>query len=169
MSIITLIIESCAKSFRESDGCVGLFFSENGNKIVIEAYNKVVKPALIGIYDFIMKNPSELIEKNFNALYIATLLRFVYYFRIYLAREELPVMLKFCCDLKSNLSQLNNVIQQTAIAFLDVRHGNFAHFVDLVPFFNSDSFEKYAEDVLKMVHRIDSQSKTLAIGSTRIL
>ena len=81
------------------DGCTQLFVHVS---IISYAYENIVKKTLGGIYGWLGDNREKNIENSFNVMHVASLIRFLFYFRIYLPSEEVPFLLQFFCSLKTS-------------------------------------------------------------------
>jgi exportin-2 (importin alpha re-exporter) len=83
-TLLTLIIDGSNKGFRDIDGCTQLFVRE---ELIQYTYNSIVKKTLFKMYEWLGKNPEHKIESHFNPIHIATIIRFLFYFRIYFPKE----------------------------------------------------------------------------------
>ena len=138
------------------DGSTQLFVNQ---KIIDVGYSHIVNPIFNEIYDFIMKNPKTPIENRYDPLFVATLLRYVFYFRIYLPQKDLPIIVKLCTDMETETTQLANVIFITVAGFLSIRHGNFSQYRDFIQFFNGENLKDLAVGIFSMVYRYDQKFK----------
>lgn len=93
-----------------------------------------------------------MIEAEFNTLYLATLLRYVFYFRIYLPVEDLSIILKLCSNIRTESASLNNVILITISAFLSIKHGDFTMYRNLNYYFKGENLKDVAIDIFKTVY-----------------
>lgn len=84
-----------------------------------------------------LENKNEDVLKNFNAIHIATLLRFLFYFRIFIPREELCSIVQILTTIKTDHKSLRKVIYLSINGFLIIKHGDFDTFKNLTPYFNS--------------------------------
>ena len=117
MKILTLLIEGGSEAFREVDGSTQLFININ---IIQAGYALIVKPSFTDLYTLITNNQGP-IEMYENALYISILLRYVFYYRHYIPKEDLILIIKMCADMKTQTVQLANILFITVIGFISIR------------------------------------------------
>lgn len=81
IDLISFIIDGCSKGFRDVDGCTQLFVDQS---CIEFSYQEIIKNKLYDIATWLKNNPNGNIEDNYNTIYIATIIRFLFYFRIYI-------------------------------------------------------------------------------------
>jgi hypothetical protein len=79
-------------------------------------------------------------------------MRFIYYFRIYLPKDDLTLIVKFCTNLLTNTKTFKNILYLTLEAFLEIKHGNFALYKDFVQYFDAVKLGELAFDILKVIY-----------------
>lgn len=81
--ILGLTIDGSSKGFRDVDGCTQLYVKP---EIIYFCYQNIVKKSLGQVHDWIQNNKNDDVLKNFNAMHLATLIRFLFYFRLYIPK-----------------------------------------------------------------------------------
>lgn len=93
-----------------------------------------------------------MIEDAFNALHVAILIRFLFYFRIFFPPEELPALLQFMTKLRTRSDTLRRAVQLGINGFLIIKHGDFEHFRYMNLYFTPDNLRPVAVDVLRVIY-----------------
>lgn len=101
-------------------------------------------------------------------MHVATLIRFLFYFRIYFPREELTSLLQFFAKLRTRNESLRRVIYLTINGFLIIKHGDFDTYRNLVPYFNSDNLRPIAVDILRVIYEGTTGEDFLQDGLTKM-
>lgn len=85
-SLVNLVVDSGAVAYRSVDGvtCLGI-----GEDILQVTYQQLVKNYFQKVYGWIMTAGDKPIESQFMPVHLALYLRFVYYFRLYIPKEDL--------------------------------------------------------------------------------
>jgi hypothetical protein len=96
--LLGLTIDGSSKGFRDVDGCTQLFVNP---QLIEYCYHNIAKKSLAVIYGWALEHSEKPIDKNFNVLYVAILIRFLFYFRIYFPKEELPSILQFFASIRT--------------------------------------------------------------------
>lgn len=143
------MIDGSSKGFRDVDGCTQLFVNEN---IITYTYQEILKKTLFSIYEWMGKSPEEKIERHFNPIHISTIIRFLFYFRIFIPKEELSSIVQFLTSIKSDNSSLLKVVYLSINGFLVMRHGDFVYFRNLVYYFRGEPLKGNAIDILKLIY-----------------
>lgn len=85
-------------------------------------------------------------------IHIATIIRFLFYFRIYLPKEELNSILQFLTVIKTDNKSLSKVIYLAINGFLIMKHGDFIYFKNMVYFFRGEKLKPCSVDILKLIY-----------------
>lgn len=101
--MLTLVIESAPKSFRDIDGVTQ---SHINTQIIVFCYDNFIKGILNKIFNKTMETSDKPIESKMNIVELLTTLRFIFYFRIYLPPTDLVLIVKLCCTMKTNNDSL---------------------------------------------------------------
>lgn len=147
--ILSLAIDGCSKAFRDVDGCTQLFVNP---QIIEHCYENIAKKTLSNVYSSILSAPNSFVEQKFNVIHIATLIRFLFYFRIYLPREELTSILQFLAAIRTSSRSLRKVINLSINGFLIMKHGDYQYYRNLVPFFTTPILRTVAVDIFKVIY-----------------
>lgn len=148
-TILNFTIDGSSKGFRDVDGCTQLFVNQN---IIDYTYQNIAKKSLFEVYDWMTKNEQSLIESKFDKIHITILLRFLFYFRIYIPKDELTSIVKFLTSIKTQNKQLRKVIYLTLNGFLIMKHGDFNYYKNMETFFVGDRAADIATDVLRVIY-----------------
>lgn len=97
-TLLNLIVDAGSSAYRSLDGVTSLGVSED---IVQFGYLQLVKNHFQQVYGWIMNNEGKPIEGQFVPVQLAFYLRYVYYFRLYIPKEDLDLIVRFCCALRS--------------------------------------------------------------------
>lgn len=92
---------------------------------------------------------------------IVTVIRFLFYFRIFLPKEELIGIVKLLCAIKTGNSSLKQVLLLSINGFLGIRHGDFVMYKNLVSFFNSNNLEDIAVGVFLVIYNSTTEQQFL--------
>ena len=155
-SLLSLIIEGSTKGFRDIDGCTQLFVNE---RLIQFTYVEIIKKRLFNISEWIRNNAGTPIEKQYQPMYIVTIIRFLFYFRIYFPKNQLSALVKFLTSIKTNLKPLNKVIYLSINGFIVIRHGDFVMYRNLEFFFKGQPLKEIAVDVLTIAYEGTRQSE----------
>ena len=131
-------MESASKAFRDVDGVTQLFISKN---IIDYCYNSIVKNSLNQFFEFCVNNPNNMIENNFNIIHVVITLRYLFYFRNYLPHDDLIIILRLCCSIKTQKPSLKAIIFLLINSFITIRHGDFVMYKDIKSYFNAETLE----------------------------
>lgn len=96
-----------------------------------------MKVDLADIYNWILSNDNKNIENELNITLIITLMRYCFYFRIYLPVENYGLIIQFLAAINTQNNSIKMLIFTTMNAFMNIRHGDFMHFRNLKYYFNS--------------------------------
>lgn len=163
--LLGLVIDGSSKGFRDIDGCTQLFVSP---QIIEYCYHNIAKKSLGIVYEWSTINKETPLENRFNVMHVATLIRFLFYFRIYLPKEELSSVLQFLASLRSNHVTLKKVIYLSINGFMVMRHGDFESYKNLTFYFNSQNLKPIAFDLLKLIYEGTRAEKSLQDGLTKM-
>lgn len=128
-----------------------------------------MKKTLFNMYEWLGKNPEHKIESQFNPIHIATIIRFLFYFRIYFPKEELSSILQFLTTIKSENKSLLKVIYLSINGFLVMRHGDFLHFRNLTYYFRGEVLKSSAVNILKVAYEGTMREEALQESLTKML
>ena len=79
--ILNFLIDSASKAYRDIDGCTETYINAD---IITQCYDHIVKNDLAEIYNWILANEGKNVEDELNVTLLITLMRYCFYFRIYL-------------------------------------------------------------------------------------
>ena len=91
-----------------------------------------------------MNNDSKNIEDEINIILIVTLMRYCFYFRIYLPAENYQLIIQFLAGINTQSKSVKTLIFTVMNAFMTIRHGDFTHFRNLKYYFNSENTQTVA-------------------------
>lgn len=86
---------------------------------------------------------------------LVTLMRYCYFYRIYLSTDNYELIVKFSASINTNSPSVKTLVFMVINAFLTVRHGDFMHFKDLKYHFNSENTQLVAPDILQTIYKND--------------
>lgn len=164
--MLTLVIESAPKGFRDIDGTTQLHINQN---IITYCYDSFIKNLLNKIFNKNIENPHVPIERKANIVEILTTLRFIFYFRIYLPPADLTLIIRLCCSLHTDNDSLKEVLLLMVNAVLNLRHGNFTLYKDFKFYFNDQNIQEVASDIIKFISARDSEDNVLKLAVARLL
>lgn len=163
--LVTLVIESAHKGFRDVDGATSLHINPN---IILFCYEQFIKNTLNTIFVKSNENKNKGIEKQVNITELLTALRFIFYFRIYLPTEELNLILKLCCGMYSENDSLKEIIVLVVSGIVGVKHGDFVRYVNIVPYYDEKKLKVVAGDVLNMIGIYEKETTELNASLNRL-
>lgn len=99
---------------------------------------------------------------------MAIVIRFLFYFRVYFPKGELPSILQFLASIKTDDLSLRKVIYLSINGFLLIKHGDFTNYRDLVNFFNPDNLKPIAFNLLKVAYSGTTAESFLQEGLTKM-
>ena len=134
--LLNLVMESASKAFRDIDGVTQLFISKS---IVDYCYHNIVKNTLNQFYEFCANNPNSCIESNFNIIHVVITLRYLFYFRTFLPYDDLIIILRFCCCMRTQKYSLKSIIFLLINSFITIRHGDFVMYKEIKPYFDANT------------------------------
>ncbi len=70
---------------------------------------------------------------------LITVMRYVYFFRIFISPDNYELIIKFASSIKTNNLSVKTLVFMITNAFLTVRHGDFQHYRNLKNYFNSQN------------------------------
>ena len=161
--LLTLITDCAPKAFRDVDGATQLYIDV---KIISFCYSEIIKKALNNIYNVAVSNAP--IETQVNKIHLVAVLRFLFYFRVFLPENELSSILKLCCMINTNEPSLMEVIILMISSYTSIRHGDFLLIKNQKYFFDEHNFPEVAKDIFDVISRVNSQSKDLNPSITRL-
>ena len=144
-----LIIDGASKGFRDVDGCTQLFVKE---ALIQCTYQQIIKPRLEGFANWLSQNKEKNIEDQYNPIYISTIIRFLFYFRIFFPREDLTSILQFLTSIRTGNKSLTKVIYLCMNGYIILRHGDYMYFKNLEFFFKGHALNPVAADVFKVIY-----------------
>lgn len=163
--LLTLVIESAYKGFRDVDGVTSLNINQN---IILFCYEQFIKGTLNTIFIKSTENKGKGIEKQMNFMELLTALRFIFYYRIYLPTQELNLILKLCCGMYSQNDSLKEIIVLVVTGIVGVKHGDFTRFVNIVPYYDEHKLKVVAGDILNMVGAYEKETTELSASLNRL-
>lgn len=101
-------------------------------------------------------------------MHVATIIRFLFYFRVYFPREELAALLQCFSRLCTRSDTLRRAIHLTINGFLIIKHGDFDTYRNLVPFFNPENLRPVAIDILRVIYDGTTEEAFLQEGLTKM-
>lgn len=96
-----------------------------------------------------------MIEDKYNLLHLTYLLRYVFYFRIYLDKSilmELAKMISFFLSTKSET--MTSIVFYTIEAIIDVKEGDFKFLSVMKNYFNKTNVQPQITEILENIARI---------------
>ena len=150
-ALIGLVTDMAADFYRAQTGCTKLTINES---IVVNCYKTLLKPKFEQMYQWALNHPEIVIEHYVEPILVAAQLRFVCYFRKYIAKDELPVLLGFVGKLVTDHRTLRNIVYMTAEALVTVKHEKSANLfeADSIPYFTPMNMEEQGINLLKMIY-----------------
>ena len=109
------------------------------------------------MYNWILSNKNEDVLKQFNAMHLVTIIRFLFYFRIFIPKEELSSILQFLTTIRTQHKSLKKVIYLSINGFLIIKHGNFDTYKNLVYHFDQSTTKALAVDIFKVIYEGTTQ------------
>jgi hypothetical protein len=88
------------------------------------------------VYEWILANSDKKIEAHFSLIHLTIHLRFVFYFRLYLPKEDLRNIVKFCCSLNTNSETFRCILCMLLQALIDIKFGDYTYYSNLIPYFD---------------------------------
>ena len=70
---------------------------------------------------------------------LVTLMRYVYYFRIYLSSDNYELIIKFASYIETASNSVRTMVFLVINSFLSIRHGDFQNFRNLKPHYISQN------------------------------
>lgn len=119
--------------------------------------------------DWLGKNEGKLIETEHNLVYLATIIRFLFYFRIYFPRDEVASLVQFLTSVRTGSKSLSKVVQLTINGFLILKHGDFNMYRNMEAYFKGDRLKSIAVDVLKVAYAGTTQEPVLQESLTKMM
>lgn len=147
--LIQLIIDGSSKAFRDVDGCTQLFVNESQ---IHFTYHNIIQKRLSILANFLGENNQRVIEDQFNPIYVSTILRFIFYFRIFIPKDDLNLILKFLTNIRTNSRSLLHVIYLTVNGFIILKHGDFVYYRDIIQYFKEEKLKPVAADIFKLIY-----------------
>lgn len=95
-------------------------------------------------------------------------MRFLFYYRVYLPKEDLVGILQFFTGVRTASRPLKSVIEIGVFAFLSVKHGDFVMYKNIVPFFNSENISSVAPSVFQLIYSHDKSNSDLSESLTKV-
>ena len=163
--LLTLVIESAPKGFRDIDGATQLHISD---QIISFCYDNYIKNFLGEMFRMNLENPEKPLENKISILEILTTFRFIFYFRIYLPPNDLALIVKLCTTIRTNNDSLKEVLFLMVNAMLNLRHGNFVMYKDFVYYFNDQNIREVGSDIIKFISARNDEDSVLNISATRL-
>lgn len=102
----------------------------------MQCYEHIIKNDLGEIYSWMLINVGKNIEDDIDVGLLITLIRYCFYFRIYLPTENYELIIKFLSAINTNSKSIKSMIFMSINAFLTIRHGDFLHFRNFNYYFN---------------------------------
>ncbi len=115
--------------------------------LITYIYNNIIKVSLAQLYQHLVTVPAAggniaTVEQKFAPIFVTFYLRFFFYYRHYLPREELMELAKavsYCT--KTSSETLRMVACYTIEALLTVKDGDIKNYINVVPHFNKGNVE----------------------------
>jgi hypothetical protein len=108
------------------------------------------------------------VESQFNVMHVTTVIRFLFYFRVYFPKEELGSLLQCFSKLRTRSDTLRRAIHLTINGFLIIKHGDFDTYRNLVPFFTPDNLRPIAVDIFRVIYEGTTEEAFLQDGLTKM-
>ena len=91
-------------------------------------------------------------EDKYNVLHLAYLLRYIFYFRIYLDKTTLIELTKIISFfLKTKSETLISIIYYTIEALIDIKEGDFKFMTNMKNYFNKDNIQPHITQILENI------------------
>lgn len=164
--LLTLVIESAPKGFRDIDGVTQLHIKQ---EFIGHCYDQFVKDSLNRMFSRNQENPNKSLENKVNIVEILTTLRFIFYFRIYLPPQDLVLIVRLCTAIRTHNDSLKEVLTLMVNAMLNLRHGNFLLYKDFTFYFNENNIKDVAQDLLSYISQRNEEDSALNPAATRLL
>lgn len=102
-----------------------------------------------------------MIEDAINQTLLISCMRFCYFFRIFIPTNNYEVIIKFAAAINTNSKPIKTMLFMTINAFITVRHGDFVHFRNFKPYFNSQNSHGVTNDILQTIYKNDQAETEL--------
>ena len=148
--LLNLVIDGSCKGFRDIDGCTQLFVNEN---IILYTYEQIIKGKLYEMMDWVSQNEGKMIENRFDRMYLVTIIRFLFYFRIFFPHEEIASLVKFLTSIRTDNGSISQVIYLTINGFILLKHGDFTFYRNFKYYFRGENAKQIAVDVFNVIYQ----------------
>ncbi|KRW98823.1 Armadillo-type fold [Pseudocohnilembus persalinus] len=149
--LINLVIDGSTVAYRTKDGVSEVSL---GSELILYFYNNVIKPSLQQMMQA-SEQGIQALEQKFSPIFICFYLRFFFYFRHFIPKEELLEIIKiisyFC---KSSNEGLRDITFYTVQILLSIKDGDIKSYVNLTPHFNKDNIEPQIQTILQNIYSV---------------
>ena len=86
-------------------------------------------------------------------MHVTLHLRFVYFFRLYVPQTDLELLVRFCSLMFSNSVAFKNITCMMLQALVNIQHGDYLYYTNMVPYFDEKKIEPLAVGVLTLIYK----------------
>lgn len=76
---------------------------------------------------------------------LVTLMRYVYYYRVFLSSDNYELVIKFAASIQTSSESVRTMVFMVINAFLTIRTGDFSNFRNFSYYFNSENAHNVAK------------------------
>ena len=102
-------------------------------------------------------------------MHVTTIIRYLFYFRIFFPQQELPSLLQCLCKLRTSSETLKRAIHLAINGFIIIKHGDFEMYKNLTPYFNPQNLRPVAVDIFRVIYEGTVDENHLQDGLTKML
>jgi exportin-2 (importin alpha re-exporter) len=157
ITLLNLVIDSSLQAYRAIDGVTLLNFTP---EVIDYVYQNIMKGTIGAIYQALSQNQQTLVESLFQPIFVSTYIRFIFYYRHYIPKNEILELIKFCSLCLQTQSQcLQQISCYTIEALFALQDGDLRDYTQPKKyFFSENNIEPQVEDIL---HNLSSYSQKL--------
>lgn len=86
---------------------------------------------------------------------LVTLMRYCFYFRIFLPTDNYQLIIQFLASINTQSKSIKTLIFTIMNAFMTIRHGDYHHFRDFKFYFNAQNTQIVAKEILQTIYKND--------------
>ncbi|EAR95791.1 CAS/CSE protein, carboxy-terminal protein (macronuclear) [Tetrahymena thermophila SB210] len=144
--LLNLIIDGATVAYRDKEGVTEICLPA---ELVTYIYENIIKPTLGKMFSVLSQNQNMLVEQQYNTLHVCYYLRFFYYFRNIINRDEILELARIVSFfLRSKQESLVGLAAITIEGLLNLKEGDLKNYINVKNYFNKDNVYPQINEII---------------------
>ncbi|EGR27172.1 karyopherin kap109, putative [Ichthyophthirius multifiliis] len=144
--LLNLIIDGSTVCYRDKDGVSEIALPV---ELISFVWENIIKKTLAIMFIDLTSSSTRLVENQFIPIHAAYYLKFAFYFRNYIPKNEILELAKiFSYFLQTNSESLFGISAITVEGLLSLKEGDLKNFTNVKPYFHKDNIQPQIQTIL---------------------